>query len=188
MLSRLITGLCAAAGSVAGAQFPAVYSQYLNYVSGRLTQVLRDLEPVLQAAQARGLPVEDYLNRAARDAGDYSAASVQGDVRALADMQTLEVAYAELSDAGPALQPVAFARHVDLATLETLLQDFTPGLPLTPAGLAYGGLGLIFGLAVAWVLESPLRVWQDRRRRRRRRARRSAAPRSPTPMAEGKSR
>lgn len=179
MLSRLITGVCAVAGSVAGAQFPALYSQYLHHVSGRLTQVLRDLEPVLQAAQARGLSVEDYLRRAAQEKTDYSAASVAGDIRAAADLKTLEAAYAALSGAGPAMQPVAFARHAELATLEMLLRDFTPGLPLSLPGLAYGGVGLLLGLMVAWVLESPLRVWQDHQHRRRRGRRRRAAPAAP---------
>ena len=175
MLSRLLTGICATAGSLAGAQFPNVYAQYLQQISGRLTQVLRDLAPVLQAAQARGVSVEAYLRRAAAETTAYTEASVQGDLRAVADMQVLEVTYSALSGAEPALRAVVFVRHLDWATLEAVLADYTPGVPLTQAGLIHAGAGLLIGLSAAWVLESPLRVWHDRRRRKRR-ARQSARP------------
>jgi hypothetical protein len=172
MLSRLLTGICAVAGTFAGAQFPAFYTQYLQHVSGRLTQVMRDLRPILQDAQARGMDVATYLGRAAAESGDYTRQMVRGDIRAYADLKNLEAAYTALSDAGPAMQPVAFARHVSLADAEIVLRHYTPSLPLSMEGMAYGGAGLLLGLFIAWVLESPLRVWHDMRRKRRQRQRR----------------
>jgi hypothetical protein len=174
MLSRLLTGICAVAGTFAGAQFPAFYTQYLQHVSGRLTQVMRDLRPILQDAQARGMDVATYLGRAAAESGDYTRQMVRGDIRAYADLKNLEAAYTALSDAGPAMQPVAFARHVSLADAEIVLRHYTPSLPLSMEGMAYGGAGLLLGLFVAWVLESPLRVWHDLRRKRRQRRRQQA--------------
>jgi hypothetical protein len=72
------------------------------------------------------------------------------------------------------MQPVAFARHVSLADAEIVLRHYTPSLPLSMEGMAYGGAGLLLGLFVAWVLESPLRVWHDLRRKRRQRRRQQA--------------
>lgn len=172
MLSRLLTGICAVAGAFTGAQFPAFYTQYLQHVSGRLTQVMRDLRPILQDAQARGMDVATYLGRAAAESGDYTRQMVRGDIRAYADLKTLEAAYTALSDAGPAMQPVAFARHVSLADADVVLRHYSPSLPLSMEGMAYGGAGLLLGLFIAWVLESPLRVWHDMRRKRRQRQRR----------------
>lgn len=169
MLSRLLTGVCAVAGCLTGAQFPAFYTQYLQHVSGRLSQVLSDLRPVLQDAQARGLPVDTYLERAAAESGTYTRAMVASDKQAYADLRQLEGAYSRLSDAEPLMQPVAFARHLDIADAERVLQHYTPSLPISSEGLIYGGAGLVIGLFVAWVLESPLRVWHDARRKRRRR-------------------
>jgi hypothetical protein len=182
MLSRLLTGVCAVAGSLAGAQFPAVYTQYLQYISGRLTQVLSDLRPVLQDAQARGLSVETYLERAAEESGSYTSRMVESDMRAYTDLRQLEGAYSALSDAGPTMQPVAFVQHLNITDIEAVFRHYTPALPISTEGLAYGGAGLILGLALAWVLESPLRVWHDaRRKRRRRRKRHNATGRQATP-------
>jgi hypothetical protein len=175
MLSRLLTGVCAVAGSLAGAQFPAFYTQYLQHVSGRLTQVLRDLRTVLQDAQARGLSVETYLERAAQESGSYTRRMVESDMRAYADLRELEQAYSALSDAGATMQPVAFVRHLNVADIEAVFRHYTPALPISTEGLAYGGAGLILGLSLAWVLESPLRVWHDARRKRRRRRKQGSA-------------
>jgi hypothetical protein len=174
MLSRLLTGICAVAGTFAGAQFPAFYTQYLQHVSGRLTQVMRDLRPILQDAQARGMDVATYLGRAAAESGDYTRQMVKSDIRAYSDLKTLEAAYTALTDAGPAMQPIAFARYVSLTDAEIVLRHYTPSLPLSMEGMAYGGAGLLLGLFVAWVLESPLRVWHDLRRKRRQRRRQQA--------------
>jgi hypothetical protein len=116
--------------------------------------------------------VATYLGRAAAESGDYTRQMVRGDIRAYADLKNLEAAYTALSDAGPAMQPVAFARHVSLADAEIVLRHYTPSLPLSMEGMAYGGAGLLLGLFIAWVLESPLRVWHDMRRKRRQRQRR----------------
>lgn len=174
MLSRLLTGICAVAGTFAGAQFPAFYTQYLQHVSGRLTQVMRDLRPIIQDAQARGLDVSTYLSRAAAESGDYTKQMVQSDIQAYGDLKDLEAAYTALSNAGTAMQPVAFARHVSLTDAEIVLRHYTPSLPLSMEGIAYGGTGLLIGLVAAWVLESPLRVWHDMRRERRQRRRKIA--------------
>ncbi len=171
MLSRLITGVCAVAGTFAGAQFPAFYTQYLQHVSGRLTQVMRDLRPVLQDAQARGLSVPTYLERAAAEGGSYTRTMVQSDMQAYADLQRLEAAYSALSGAKPTMQPVALARHVNVADGQAVMRDFAPALPVTTEGITYAGAGLLLGLIAAWVLESPLRVWHDARRKRRLRRR-----------------
>jgi len=182
MLSRLLTGICAVAGTLCGAQFPAFYTQYLQHVSGRLTQVMRDLRPILQEAQARGLSVDTYLARAAAESGSYTRSMVEADMAAYADLQRLEAAYRALTAADKTMQPVAFARHLDPGTVETVMRDFTPALPLSTQGLTYGGVGLLLGLLAAWMLESPLRVWHDIRRKRRlrrqriRRARRTEPP------------
>jgi len=174
MLSRLLTGICAVAGTFAGAQFPAFYTQYLQHVSGRLTQVMRDMRPIIQDAQARGMDVAAYLGRAAAESGDYTKQMVKSDIQAYADLKALEAAYSALSDAGPAMQPIAFARHIRVSDAEIVLRHYTPSLPLSMEGLAYGGAGMILGLMVAWVLESPLRVWHDMRRKRRQRRREQA--------------
>ena len=171
MLSRLLTGICAVAGTFAGAQFPAFYTQYLQHVSGRLTQVMRDLRPIIQDAQARGMDVATYLERAAAESGDYTKQMVAGDIQAYADLKELEAAYSALTNAGPAMQPVVFTRHISLTDAEIVLRHYTPSLPLSVEGMAYGGAGLLIGLFLAWVLESPLRVWHDMRRKRRQRRR-----------------
>jgi hypothetical protein len=184
MLSRLLTGVCAVAGSLTGAQFPAFYTQYLQYVSGRLSQVMRDLQPVLQEAQARGLSVETYLARAAQESNAYTEASVKGDVQAYVDLRQLENAYTALSDTTALMQPVVFAQHLRFEDASRVVDSYTPALPLSPEGIAYGASGLLIGIVVAWLLETPARLWQDARVRRR--LRRREAPHQTSAKSGGR--
>jgi len=164
MLTRILNGLCAAAGAGGAAQFPAFYRQYLQQVSGRAAQAAEDLRPVIADAEARGLTVPDYLAQAAGEGGALTGTLVAGYRGAWETLRRLEEAYAALSGADVLARPVAFARHFDGGIAVRTFQDFAPALPLTTEGLAYAGVGALVGIAAAWGLEAPARAWRRRRR------------------------
>lgn len=172
MLARLVSGLGAAAGAAAGAQFPGFYAQYVQHISGRLSQARADLAPVARDAAARGLSVPDYLDRAQREGGELTGTLVEGYRTASEALQRLEAAYTALRAAGPLERPFALARHFHGEAAHGVLQDFRPTLPLTAEGLSYAAAGLLLGISAAWCGERSWQRWRRRMRGRRRDAQR----------------
>ncbi|WP_051431973.1 DUF2937 family protein [Rhodovibrio salinarum] len=187
MFARLANGLFAAAGAASAAQFPAFYQQYLQHLSGRLAQARDDLAPVIQDAQARGLSVSDYLDRAATEGGELTGTLVAGYRSTYQAFERLQAAHQALTDAGPLDRPLALARHLDMQIVEGTLHGFAPALPLTVEGGGYALAGLLLGLLAVWTLERPaLAVRRRRHVRRLRRQTADAASRiAPLGPAEG---
>lgn len=161
MLARLVNGLSAAAGAAAAAQFPSFYAQYVQHVSGRLSQARADLKPVMRDAAERGLDLSAYLEQARREGGELTATLVKGYVNAIETLRRLEGAYAALREAGPLERPFVFARHFHGEVAQGTLHNFAPALPLSAEGLAYASAGLLLGIAGAWCVEW---AWGLRRR------------------------
>jgi hypothetical protein len=164
VLGRIANGLFAAAGAACAAQVPAFYRQYLQHLSGRLAQAREDLAPIVQDAEARGMSVGAYLDKAAGEAGELTGTLVAGYRSTYAAVQRLDDAHAALSAAGPLERPLALARHFEVKIAQGTLESFGPALPLSAEGGAYALAGLLLGIAVLWTLERPVVAVARRRR------------------------
>lgn len=153
MIGRLANALFGGAGALAAGQAPAFYAQYLQRLGGRLDQAISAVERVRADAAARGEGLDDYI---ALSLADTSTRAQEAGQRALEAVQTrdaLREAYAVLSVARPLERPQVFAEHFDRGLAEATMRDFVPALPVSPEGLIYAAVGLLFGLAVLAGLE-----------------------------------
>jgi len=145
-------------GATLLAQFPQFYGQYLQRLGGHIDELRRTLSVYEQAAAALGLSLEQYIEE--HLAADSQVITSSGEIIAdLAErLWQLEESLQALLSATPLTRWIVFIRHADWAMARQCWHSFTPGLPTTPEGLVYAGVGLLMGwflYALARALLSP---------------------------------
>lgn len=170
MLARVVNGLAAVAGALAGAQFPTFYAHYVQEIGARLRQATEGLSATRALAEAEGVPIHEILERL-RDAGPAGEAAYADLHGTYLVLKRLEPAYDTLTHANPVAQPLAFIRHFHPDIAAATFDAFDPALPLTAAGAAYGLFGLMLAVGLAWcILGACGVVLRELVRRRPRRA------------------
>ena len=124
-VGNVVSGAVAAGGAAIGSQFPEFVQQYLQRLGGHRDEAWRFLETLIRA----GMPHDAPLRVAAEERFLHLDKS-------LADL-TINQGFARL---------VAFVETVDWDIARAAGQVFRPAVPLTPEGLAFAGLGLVFGV------------------------------------------
>jgi hypothetical protein len=138
----LVDGVAAAGGAAGFSQLPEFVQQYLQRLGGHRDEAMR----FVQVLKAQGAEASSAVLAAAED----RAASL------------IEASDA-ISHADEFSRPVIFLRYLDPDIAYATLEVFRPAVPLTPAGLVYGGIGLILGVALINVVLAPLLVWRRAR-------------------------
>ena len=139
--------LCALAGAVGCAQFPAYVQHYTQRLGGHVDEARINVEGWQQIADktTRGDLVtlidiyQTNNHEAVVEAGNKAAADV-------ARLEGLENALTELTNANMFTKAYTFLTHVDTDIAYNTLQNFTPNVPTNVEGLAYAGIGLIVGM------------------------------------------
>ena len=126
-LKSLIDGFAAAAGAAFGSQGPEFVQQYLQRLGGHRDEALN----FLQMLKLQGTDVSSAV---------YTLAQTRAD--------SLVQAYDAIAQAADIARPAVFLRYMDVEIARATLALFMPAVPLTPAGLVYGGIGLILGVAI----------------------------------------
>lgn len=141
-LKSIVDGIAAAGGAAVSSQLPEFAQQYLQRLGGHRDEALR----FAQILRDRGAEVSNTVLAAA----DARAADLGQSFEAIAGASDLT-------------RPLALLRHFDPDIASATLDLFRPAVPLTPAGLIYGGCGLIAGVAVLQLAMIPF-TWFRRRR------------------------
>ncbi|MGD1878866.1 MAG: DUF2937 family protein [Kiloniellaceae bacterium] len=144
MFARLFYSLGAITGGAAFSQFPEYYAHYVQRLGGRIDQARLRAEEIREDALAKGLSVEDYIDRFL-DSAPHSLEGARMS-ESIFQLDRMEAAYQALRSAPPLQRPLVFAEHLNTGLLESTLGDYAPAVPLTPEGLAYAGAGVLLGL------------------------------------------
>lgn len=150
LLAALADRLLCLALAVGAAQFPLYYAQYLTVVAGAQAEASRRYEALRGAAEALGLEVEAFVRRHEQNGDAVFQASGALHRDTLSRHAALRAALAELREAPAWAQPLRLARHYD-ADLAAAV-EFQPGLPLSVAGAAWAGLGLLLAMLISATL------------------------------------
>jgi hypothetical protein len=143
--ARLVVLVVVAAGGVAASQLPEFAQQYRQRLGGALDELQRVVEDFdadaarnhltrQQALAAYGTAGEAFLH----DRGISMSASI-------GRYDWLREQRARLDATPPLLWPLVVASGPDEVVVEGAWRDFEPAVPVTPAGLLWGGLGLLGG-------------------------------------------
>jgi hypothetical protein len=126
-LKSLADGIGAATGAAFASQLPEFVQQYLQRLGGHRDEALN----FVQMLKAQGTDVSSAVFATAQARADY-----------------LVQAFDAIAQSGHLTRPAACLRYMDVDIARATMKLFLPAVPLTPAGLLYGGIGLILGLAV----------------------------------------
>jgi hypothetical protein len=138
----LVDGVAAAAGAAGFSQLPEFVQQYIQRLGGHRDEALRFVQ---------------LLKTQGTDASSAIMAAAEARAASLVEASS---ALAGASDLG---RPVIFLRYLDADIAQATLDVFRPGVPLTPSGLIYGGVGLVLGVALINTVLAPLLVWRRAR-------------------------
>ena len=126
-LKSLVDGIGAATGAALTSQLPEFVQQYLQRLGGHRDEALN----FVQMLKLQGTDVSSAV---------FTLAQARAD--------SLVRAFDAISQAGDLARPAIFLRYMDVDIARATLNLFLPAVPLTPAGLVYGGIGLILGVAL----------------------------------------
>jgi hypothetical protein len=143
-LKSIVDGIAAASGAALFSQLPEFAQQYLQRLGGHRDEALRFAEVLKgrSAEASRGL-VATAESRAAE----------------------LSQAFDAIANAGDLTRPLALLRHFDPDIATATMDLFRPAVPLTPAGLIYGGCGLVAGVVLLHLAALPFTWFTTRRKR-----------------------
>ena len=165
MLGRMLTLVMGLLGGAFFSQAPEFAQQYRQRIGGALDELRAVITRFDTAATDNGLDRGQAL--------DLYSASPQSFLRSQGDAmrysfrryESLEQQRQELAQASPLAKPFVILRNPDPDLVRNAWTDFSPGVPLTFAGLAWAGIGLILGwLASALMGTASLRAARRRRR------------------------
>lgn len=167
LLGRMLTMAMALLGGIFVSQAPEFAQQYRQRIGGALDELRAIITRFDDEASRNGLDRQAALGLYATSAEQFLRA--QGDAmrHSFNRYQTLEQQSRDLEQASPLAKPLVILRNPDPELVTNAWRDFAPGIPVTLAGLAWGGVGLVTGwLAAALLGTASLRAARRRPRTR----------------------
>jgi hypothetical protein len=149
MLGRMLTMAMALLGGILFSQAPEFAQQYRQRIGGALDELRAVITQFDTEANRNGLDRERAL-------GVYSASPErflhsQGDAmrHTFNRYENLEQQSRDLQEAQPLAKPFVILRNPDPDLIINAWHDFSPGVPITIAGIIWAVVGLIIGWLVA---------------------------------------
>ncbi|MGE7367603.1 DUF2937 family protein [Neorhizobium sp. NPDC001467] len=166
MFGRMLAMAMALLGGIVFSQAPEFAQQYRQRIGGALDELRAVIARFDSEADRNGLDRERAL-------GIYSASPErflrsQGDSmrHTFSRYENLEQQSRELQEASQLAKPLILFSRPDADIFANAWRDYVPGVPVSVAGLIWGGVGLILGwLAAALFGAASLRARRPRRRR-----------------------
>ena len=156
----------AAGVAICASQLPEFAQQYRQRIGGAIDELGRVVAEFDRDASTSGLTRAQALDLHRQSTEALFRARGQSAQASIDRLDTLSRQQAEFESTSPLMQPFVMTSS-DGATLAGTWQVFKPAVPVTTAGLAWGGAGFVGGSALALLITSMLR-WTWRRTTRRR--------------------
>lgn len=152
-------------GGVVASQMPEFAQQYRQRIGGAVDELARVVADFDRDAAASGMTREAALELHERSLEPLFKARGDSARVAVDRYETLLRQQAEFAARSPILQPFVLAGSDDV-TLRGTWREFEPAVPVTAAGITWGGVGFVgaalFGVAFAnslrWAWRSSIRL------------------------------
>lgn len=129
-------------------QAPEFAQQYRQRLGGAIDELTTIIQSFDEQANHAGLDRQAALNVYARSQEGFLRQ--QGDAlrRSFLRYLSLSDQLEDLSAASPILRPLMIAHRPDRKIVVNVWRDFVPALPVSVAGVLWGGFGMLFGAVV----------------------------------------
>ncbi len=156
MFANLIDRVLVVSGAIVMTQVPLFFQQYMQRLSGHLSELELQITLLRQTAARSGKSFHAYIDKFLNHSdSDFRAQGefMQGMLQRLDD---LKLAFNKLSDSSAWMHPFYLLRYGDSEIASSTLSGFEPGLSFTLESLVYALIGMILGFGifkgVRWVI------------------------------------
>jgi len=149
---RFFVTVLAVLGGISASQFPEFSQQYRQRLGGgvdELRQVIADFDA---DAARHGLTRQEAMLTYGESAERFFRDRGMSMQSAVDRLQRLEEQRENLESVPPFARPFVVLSSPDRRIISRAWSDFEPAVPVTGSGLAWGGLGLIAGGGLAFLL------------------------------------
>jgi hypothetical protein len=136
-------------GAALFSQAPELTQQYRQRLGGAIDELTLIIQNFDEQANHNGLDRQAALNIYARSSEDFLRSQGASMRDAFERYEHLYRQQSELNAASPIVRPMLVMQHMDSAILASAWRDFVPGVPISAAGLVWGGIGAFFALVVS---------------------------------------
>lgn len=146
LLSGLFDRILAVLGAFLFSQAPLFIQQYTHRLAGHVTELNMQIEQIRKAASLSNKSLEQFIKKFLVNPDiDFIR---QGEIMQgmVTRSETLSANYQALLNAGILEKPFLFLKYLDVDIAKAALNSFEMGIVFTVEGLAYGFLGMIFGV------------------------------------------
>jgi hypothetical protein len=161
----MLTMAMAILGGIFFSQAPEFSQQYRQRIGGALDELRAVITRFDSEATRNGLDREDALGLYSGSPQPFLRSQGSSMRSSFSRYETLEQQSREIAQASPLAKPFVILRNPDPDIITSAWSDFSPGIPVTTAGLAWAGIGVVAGwLAAALFGTVSLRATRSRRR------------------------
>jgi hypothetical protein len=161
----MLTMAMAILGGILFSQAPEFSQQYRQRIGGALDELRAVISRFDTEATRNGLDREGALGLYSGSPEKFLRSQGDSMRSSFSRYETLEQQSREIAEASPLAKPFVILRNPDPDIITSAWSDFSPGIPVTTAGLAWAGIGAVAGwLAAALFGTASLRATRSRRR------------------------
>jgi hypothetical protein len=157
MIDRMI----AVSGAVLFSQAPMFIHQYMQSLSGHVDELKIQIDSLKAVSITSGKTLSEYIGRFIENGDPDFAAQGKWMSSLLERYSNMSESLTALQDSSLWARPLLFIRHCYLDIAEQTYREFTPGLPFSMEGLAYGAAGLILFSSIFWLLKLGIKRTYD---------------------------
>ncbi|MCS6984663.1 MAG: DUF2937 family protein [Leptospiraceae bacterium] len=131
-------------------QFPQLYQQYLDALTGAHYEARKALSLLEESARERGKSLRDYIEKHLKSQDNDFRTSGKNMEKALQRESFYRSALDKLKRAPFYLWWWYFIIYVEFGLLREI--SFQPGIPLSTAGLFYAAFGMLTGMGISYLV------------------------------------
>lgn len=145
LVRRVLVIVIVASCAVLFSQAPEFAQQYRQRLAGAIDELTTIIQTFDEQANHAGLDRQTALNVYGTSSESFLRQQGNAMRQSFARYQSLSDQLEDLSAASPILRPLMIARQPDRRIVANVWRDFVPALPVSVAGIVWGGFGILIG-------------------------------------------
>ena len=133
-------------------QAPVYMAQYEDVLSGAQMEASIKYDDLKTEAKKFGQTLDEYIDELSSNENEKVRGNAALDAQDVERYESYTAALTALHDASAFTKPFVFMSHFSSKIHSVTASQFEPNIPLTPEGLFYAFLGLLFGMGLVRIV------------------------------------